>query len=178
MLFCKIWSFGASNRNGRRSARLGEPKVFLRALSHGPSVDLWAAGCIFAELCNPPGGPLLPAKERAKMEGGPDGLQTAQLQLLVRLLGPPRPATWPQLASLRHWQVVQHWPEVAEAEHAEEARVARSLSERLATQRPADAPPPSAAAVALLARLLEYNPERRISAAEALRAAYFGESEG
>ena len=63
------------------------PELLLGAQSYGPAVDLWSAGCIFAELLH--GKPILPGKN--EME---------QLDLIFKLCGTPTPNNWPDAERL------------------------------------------------------------------------------
>ena len=51
-------------------------------MPYGPAVDVWAIGCILAELLL--GQPLLPGRN-----------DIDQIGLVAQLLGPPTLATWP-----------------------------------------------------------------------------------
>jgi serine/threonine protein kinase len=58
------------------------PELLCRAKSHGPAVDMWAAGCILAELLLR--APIFPGGGASEAAA-----EAAQLREIVRLLGPP-----------------------------------------------------------------------------------------
>ncbi|KAJ1552616.1 Cyclin-dependent kinase 20, partial [Cladochytrium tenue] len=61
---------------------------------YGPGVDLWAVGCIFAELLNH--APLFPGQN-----------DIDQLYRVHSLLGTPRPDSWPELETLPDYNKIQ-----------------------------------------------------------------------
>jgi serine/threonine protein kinase len=63
------------------------PELLCRAKSHGPAVDMWAAGCVLGELLLRGRGGLFPAEPPPG--AGPAGEERAQMGALVRLLGAP-----------------------------------------------------------------------------------------
>lgn len=132
------------------------PEVLLGSDVYGPAVDMWAVGCIFAELLTKK--PLLPGQTELE-----------QLERIFRLAGTPTNDSWPGWASLPH---------------------AKDLARPLKTRGPASlrqelclgltpfsgAPFLSDAGLDLMRRMLTPDPARRISAADALRHAWFDES--
>lgn len=76
------------------------PELLLGATQYGPSVDMWSAGCIFAELIH--GKPILPGK--SEME---------QLDLIFKLCGSPTPENWPDAEKLpyaKHFKQKKQYP--------------------------------------------------------------------
>ena len=65
------------------------PEVLLGAPEYGWEVDVWAAGCIFAELLQ--GKPLFAGKTEPE-----------QIHLVYSLLGQPTERSWPSYAKLPH----------------------------------------------------------------------------
>ncbi|XP_067632721.1 cyclin-dependent kinase 20 [Eurosta solidaginis] len=63
------------------------PEILWGSQKYGPAVDMWAAGCVFAEMLR--GVPLF--------SGCTD---IEQLALVIRTLGSPRLNEWPELTSL------------------------------------------------------------------------------
>lgn len=63
------------------------PELLLGTQTYGPAVDMWSAGCIFAELLH--GKPILPGKD--EME---------QLDLIFKLCGSPGVDDWPDFPEL------------------------------------------------------------------------------
>jgi len=64
------------------------PDVLFGAKLYTPSIDMWSAGCIFAELANA-GRPLFPGSD-----------VDDQLKRVFKLLGTPTEDTWPGMCSL------------------------------------------------------------------------------
>jgi len=63
------------------------PELLLGAQAYGPAVDMWSAGCIFAELLH--GKPILPGKDELE-----------QLDLIFKLCGSPTMENWPEAHGL------------------------------------------------------------------------------
>jgi len=64
------------------------PDVLFGAKLYTTSIDMWSAGCIFAELANA-GRPLFPGSD-----------VDDQLKRIFKLLGTPTESTWPNMSSL------------------------------------------------------------------------------
>ena len=64
------------------------PDVLFGAKLYTPSIDMWSAGCIFAELANA-GRPLFPGSD-----------VDDQIKRVFKLLGTPSEDTWPGMSSL------------------------------------------------------------------------------
>ncbi|MQM09444.1 hypothetical protein Taro_042309 [Colocasia esculenta] len=73
------------------------PELLFGAKHYGPGVDVWAAGCIFAEL-------LL---RRPFLQGTSD---IDQLGKIFAALGTPTPAQWPDMVYLPDYVEYQHVP--------------------------------------------------------------------
>jgi serine/threonine protein kinase len=110
---------------------------------YSAAIDIWSAGCIFAELLNH-GEPLFPGVNSFH-----------QLELIVKLLGTPNEES---IAKVRNPKAKQHL---------------RSLPKRppqpLAEVFP-DTPPD---ALDLLQNLLQFDPDKRLTALEGLQHVYF-----
>lgn len=119
------------------------PELLYGARSYGTGVDMWAVGCIFGEVLGK--GPLLPGEH-----------DIDQLLCVIKLLGNPSEATWPQLTLLPDYHKISFPP---------------MPGVRLEDVLPDAAP----SAVNLLRRLLAYNPEHRPSAQQLLLDDYFFE---
>ncbi|KAI8880977.1 protein serine/threonine kinase, partial [Backusella circina FSU 941] len=91
------------------------PDVLMGSRQYSTSIDLWSAGCIFAEMAS--GRPLFPGSSI-----------TDQLQRIFKVLGTPTEEIWPKVSQLPEYK-----------------------------------------------RLLEYPPEKRITASDALQHPYFDE---
>ncbi|KAJ3221068.1 TFIIH complex serine/threonine-protein kinase subunit kin28 [Clydaea vesicula] len=115
------------------------PELLLGAQSYGYSVDIWAIGCIFAELM----------LRTPYLAGETD---IGQLQVIVRALGTPTEADWPDIKSLPDYYDLPYFP--------------RNSLGSLFTAAGVDA-------LNLLEKMLVFDPLKRISAEEALRHFYF-----
>ena len=116
------------------------PELLLGATRYGPPIDIWSVGCILGELLLHR--PLMPAS-----------IETKQLELICELLGTPSVRIWPGLADLPLWPQLKH--SLPDNEYNE-------LPTRFAKARP------SKAALELINGMLTYDPERRLTAKEAL----------
>ncbi len=67
------------------------PELLLGTTSYSTAVDIWSAGCIFAEMIT--GRPLFA------------GTETDQLLRVMKVLGTPTEEAWPDVAELPGWQV-------------------------------------------------------------------------
>ncbi|XP_018017988.1 cyclin-dependent-like kinase 5 [Hyalella azteca] len=74
------------------------PDVLFGANLYNTSIDMWSAGCIFAELANA-GRPLFPGND-----------EDDQLKRIFKLLGTPTPETWPGMSSLPDYRPMPHYP--------------------------------------------------------------------
>lgn len=73
------------------------PDVLLGSRSYNTSIDIWSAGCIFAEMCT--GRPLFPGA------AGDD-----QLNKVFRLMGTPTNRTWPDVENYANYKKTwQHY---------------------------------------------------------------------
>jgi len=67
------------------------PDVLLGSRKYSTQIDMWSAGCIFAEMVT--GKPMFPGANEAD-----------ELRLIFKSLGTPTEATWPNVTSLPDWQ--------------------------------------------------------------------------
>src|SRR3989338_1896109 len=67
------------------------PELLLGAKHYTPAIDIWAIGCIFAEIYTTK--PLFQGKE----ERGTNAFQQNQLEVIFDLLGTPTLQDWPLL---------------------------------------------------------------------------------
>jgi len=129
------------------------PELFLGAMEYTAAVDMWSAGCIFAELL----------AADAVFKGSEDkdgGLYLSQLFKIISRIGLPGGAVR-CLRSLPKWD--KFW---AACQHM---RPVAPLQEWLAKRGCS----PDANAIHLLQQLLHWDPDSRISAAEALQHPFF-----
>ena len=116
------------------------PELLLGATRYGFAVDMWSVGCIVGELLLHR--PLLPANTEIK-----------QLEMICELLGTPSERIWPGLATL------PLWPKLGAGLPENEFN---ELPTRFARVRP------TPSTLELINALLTYDPEKRLSAPDAL----------
>ncbi|CAN3364382.1 meiotic mRNA stability protein kinase Ssn3p [Diutina catenulata] len=138
------------------------PELLLGARHYSPAIDLWAVGCILAELLS-----LRPIfkGEEAKIDMNNKKsvpFQKNQFQKIVDILGTPTAKTWPSLAK---------YPEYP------------TFSQSLTTVQPPQLlnwykliGGTNKQCLMLLKGLLEYEPSSRLTADEALQHPYFQEA--
>ncbi|KAG1221440.1 hypothetical protein G6F35_005989 [Rhizopus arrhizus] len=118
------------------------PDVLMGSRQYSTSIDLWSAGCIFAEMAS--GRPLFPGNSISD-----------QLQRIFKVLGTPTEESWPKVSQLPEYKRdFEIFPKI-------------SLKTIL--------PKLDELGIDLLKRLLEYPPEKRITASDALQHPYFDE---
>jgi len=145
------------------------PELLLGSKHYTKAVDIWAMGCIFAELLTT--NPLFPGKE--KDQKNPNLFQDIQLDKIFYVLGPPKVEDWPNLVNLPDWQPSQKWSKtLLEAninKYPQTSQLASAIAQHL---QEFDT---KGNAFDLLCHMIEYNPEKRITADAALDHPYFHE---
>ncbi|CBQ68187.1 related to CDC28-cyclin-dependent protein kinase [Sporisorium reilianum SRZ2] len=121
-------------------------------------IDMWSVGCIFAELLT--SHPLFAGTDE------PD-----QLRRIDHVLGGPTTTNWPDLT---RWMGLSHHHATAPSTEEEVEKEAQRRKAKLAAALPRTRL--TRGALDLLFQLLQYDPAQRVSAAEALRHAYFAEA--
>ena len=119
------------------------PELLLGATQYGPAIDLWSAGCIFAELLLKK--PILPGKNEFE-----------QIDLIFKLLGTPDESSWPACKKLQYYDMV-----VSQTNRKYTSR----FEEKFGGLDPI--------AKDLLRKLLHMDPTKRLSADDALDHEYF-----
>ncbi|PVU96840.1 hypothetical protein BB561_000946 [Smittium simulii] len=118
------------------------PDVLLGSRNYNSSIDIWSAGCIFAEMLT--GHPLFAGSNNED-----------QLIKIFRILGTPSEASWQGVSQLPNWN------------NDFTVFMPQSLRKFVNTSDPL--------AYDLILRMLQYNPDHRISARESLKHPYFNE---
>ncbi|KAI8332616.1 protein serine/threonine kinase [Chlamydoabsidia padenii] len=116
------------------------PDVLMGSKQYSTSIDLWSAGCIFAEMAS--GSPLFPGSSVSD-----------QLQCIFKVLGTPTEETWPKVS------------QVPEYKRDFELFAPIPLESMLPKLDPLG--------IDLLKKLLEYPPDKRITASNAIKHPYF-----
>lgn len=137
------------------------PEILLGTVHYGCAVDVWSAGCILAELMT--GKPLAAGKT-----------ELDQLALLADLTGTPDDDTWNYLMSLKKSRSLHDAIPVVAAEWREGERKLSKLRDRYGpnSSRKQNRQIPETA-MNLLEKLLEWDPRKRLTAANALKNRYF-----
>jgi len=129
------------------------PDVLMGSKNYSTQVDIWSVGCIFAEMVN--GRPLFPGIS-----------ENDQLMKIFKLLGTPSTKTWPGLQELPEYkeQVTGKkpiWPRYPHGQRL--SKTVRRLSK---------------AGLDLLGQMLQFDPNKRISAEAAMLHPYFKDLKG
>lgn len=135
------------------------PEVLLGSRHYTRAIDIWAVGCIFAELMT-----LLTLFPGREEKGGSNPFQLDQLRCIFQGLGRPTRACWPLLEKMPYWQrnlagVQTLVPDGPTLENEQPPR--------------SGLPKRSDPAGDLLFSMLQYDPAKRITAAQALEHPYF-----
>lgn len=134
------------------------PELLLGARHYTPAIDLWAVGCIFAELLS-----LRPIfkGEEAKMDNKRNiPFQRNQIQKVIEILGLPTTQQWPSLPQYpeyKSFSTMKSYPPSLEQWYHNTGYTSR-------------------AGFDLLNSLLTFDPAKRITAEDALLHPYFLES--
>ena len=181
------------------------PDLLLGAKHYTPSIDLWAVGCIFAELLS-----LRPIfkGEEAKMDSKKTvPFQRNQMTKIVEIMGMPRKEDWPGIVDMPEYQQLQQMslnrasmgsgystsmhhqsyssslhPNSSGSSHSRNPNAGSGLenwynSILRSSNYPANATP-GELGYSLLSSLLEYDPSKRLTGAQALEHPYFKDSNG
>ncbi|KAL2917495.1 cyclin-dependent protein kinase [Polyrhizophydium stewartii] len=135
------------------------PELLLGSRHYTKAIDIWAVGCIFAELLM-----LRPIfkGEEAKMDNKKNiPFQRDQLIKIFDILGMPTPERWPG---------IEHMPEYPNLRD-----IQRPATNGLKNTYMMSSSAKSDLGFSLLLNMLEYDPDRRTSAEDALSHTYFSE---
>ncbi|CAJ0760033.1 24298_t:CDS:10, partial [Entrophospora sp. SA101] len=134
------------------------PELLLGSKHYTTAIDIWAVGCIFAELLT-----LRPIfkGEEAKMDSKKNvPFQKNQLIKIFDVLGTPTKDQWPTIDQQPEYHNILSM---------------KQTDNRLKSFYQNSRSSPSEAGFDLLAKMLEYDPTRRINAEDALNHPYFSE---
>ena len=154
------------------------PELLLGSKHYTPAVDLWAVGCIFAELLS-----LRPIfkGEEAKLDNKKTvPFQRSQMQKIVDVLGMPTKDKWPGLVHHVDYPQLQTLsstgPRFAPTESGRCAGLEAWYWNTLRTsnyEANLNAGTPGPQGLDLLSKLLEWDPTKRLTAEDALQHPYF-----
>ncbi|KAI1371108.1 Pkinase-domain-containing protein [Hypoxylon crocopeplum] len=167
------------------------PELLLGSRHYTPAIDMWAVGCIFAELLS-----LRPIfkGEEAKMDKKTVPFQRNQMQKIVDIMGLPTKERWPYLSSMPEYNNLSmlqppmlHAGHHHHGHHHHKSQQAASTSHlekwyysTIGAHSSTSSPSSNGSLAALgaegyklLSGLLEYDPERRLTAAQALQHPFF-----
>ena len=168
------------------------PELLLGSRHYTPAIDMWAVGCIFAELLS-----LRPIfkGEEAKMDSKKTvPFQRNQMQKIVDIMGLPTKERWPLLISMQEYsQLATLQPPLVASHqghhyghHPAQRQVGGSqlekwyyntINQSTGTSNPSGSSQGlqslGAEGYKLLSGLLEYDPEKRLTAAQALTHPFF-----
>ncbi|EGC29660.1 protein serine/threonine kinase [Dictyostelium purpureum] len=129
------------------------PELLLGSKHYTRAVDIWAIGCIFAELITTK--PLFPGKEKDPKI--PSLFQDDQVDKIVKVLGKPTLEMWPDVKHLPEWKRISNMEPYP-----------NTLAKCVGIDEKSNA-------YDLLSKMILYDPSKRITASEALDHPYFKE---
>ncbi|RKF64933.1 Serine/threonine-protein kinase SSN3 [Erysiphe neolycopersici] len=146
------------------------PELLLGSRHYTPAVDMWAVGCIFAELLSLR--PIFKGEEAKIDTKKVVPFQQNQMQRIVEILGIPTKEKWPNLV---------HMPEYSQLSTVSSSHLkAGSFLDKwyyskinASRSSPTSNVSLGSEGYKLLSGLLEYNPERRLTAQQALQHPFF-----
>ncbi|UKZ74913.1 cyclin-dependent protein kinase [Trichoderma virens FT-333] len=149
------------------------PELILGSYHYTPAIDMWAVGCIFAELLS-----LRPIfkGEEAKMDSKKTvPFQRNQMHKIAEIMGMPTKERWPLLTCMPETPSRGYAP-TSSLEKWYYSTINNNSGAGAAASGPNGQPALQslgAEGYKLLAGLLEYDPEKRLTAAQALQSVFF-----
>lgn len=128
------------------------PELLLGARNYSAAIDMWAVGAILGELI------ALIAMFQGEQKDKSNQFEEHQLRKIYDVLGSPDLNEWPDAEKLQYWPVASQWPHQAPR-----------LAEFFANASFDRAKP----LYDLMLKCLDYNPDTRIKANNALQHEYF-----
>jgi len=116
------------------------PDVLMGSRKYSTPIDMWSAGCIFAEMAT--GRPLFPGSS-----------VNDQLMRIFKIMGTPSEESWPGISELADYK-----PDFPVYPQQALPNIVHGLDDK---------------GLNLLSRMLQYDPNQRISAAAAMKHPYF-----
>ncbi|APA07460.1 hypothetical protein sscle_03g022300 [Sclerotinia sclerotiorum 1980 UF-70] len=149
------------------------PELLLGSKHYTPAIDMWAVGCIFAELLS-----LRPIfkGEEAKMDSKKTvPFQRNQMQKIVDIMGLPTKEKWPHLVSMPEYSQLSTLSASghAKAGYSSLEKWYYQTINSSSTSVPVSNSSLGAEGYKLLSSLLEYDPEKRLTAQAALTHPFF-----
>jgi len=164
------------------------PELLLGSRHYTPAIDMWAVGCIFAELLS-----LRPIfkGEEAKMDSKKTvPFQRNQMQKIVDIMGMPTKDRWPLLTSMIEYSALsQLTPPTSGPHHGHHghhyqpqrqtgggSQLEKWYHQIISNHSSGGVPTLQSLGTEgykLLSGLLEYDPDKRLSAADALQHPFF-----
>lgn len=135
------------------------PEVLLGSTNYSTPVDIWAVGCIFAEMVT---GNIL----FAGIGDDPKQADKEQLREIFRQLGKPTELQWPGLISLPAWKTYQEW-------EGKKMKARFYSAGDLPSDLLVGAVSLEQDGAELLSKMLTYDPAERITAKAAMDHPYF-----
>ena len=154
------------------------PELLLGTRHYTPAIDLWAIGCIFAELLSLR--PIFKGEEAKQDSKKTVPFQRNQMCKIAEVMGLPKKEAWPLLPAYPEYAQLSSLPAINSNitrpvgldkwwENVTKINNYRSSSSTVVNT----GPPPHRQGLALLKNLLEYDPIQRLTAEQALDHQFF-----